>query len=88
MVGDSYTFGWLLPDQAACLRRLEDHENSVRPGDSSRFHFLDAAVGGWDAGDCAVYLLDYLPHIQPNYVLVFVNTDDALTKRVTHSSLL
>lgn len=76
VVGDSYTFGWLLSDRITYVRRLEDYVNGTRPGNSPRFHFLDAAVGGWGAGDYTVYLRDYLPHIQPDYVLVFVNTDD------------
>ena len=76
VVGDSYTFGWLLPDRATYVRRLEDYANAARPGNSLRFHFFDAAVGGWGAGDYTAYLRDYLPHSQSDYVMVFVNTDD------------
>ena len=76
VVGDSYTFGWRLADRATYVRRLEDHVNAARPGNSPRFHFLDAAAGGWGAVDYTVYLRDYLPHIHPDYVLIFVNTDD------------
>src|SRR5438105_1235800 len=37
VVGDSYTFGWLLSDHVTYLRRLEDYVNAARPGSSPRF---------------------------------------------------
>jgi len=76
VVGDSFTFGWLLSDRDTYVRRLEDYVNAGRPSDCPRLRFLDAAVGGWGAADYAVYLRDYLPAIRPDYVLVFFNTDD------------
>jgi hypothetical protein len=64
-VGDSYTFGWLVRDRVIYVRLIEDYVNVARPGGSPRFHFLDAAVGGWSAGAYTVYLRDFLPHFQP-----------------------
>ena len=66
MVGDSYTFGWLLSDRVTYVRRLEGYVNATRRIIFYVSHFLDAAVGGWGAGDYTVYLRDYLPHIQPD----------------------
>lgn len=37
---------------------------------------LDAAVGGWGAADYTIYIRRYLPVVRPDYLLVFVNTDD------------
>jgi GDSL-like Lipase/Acylhydrolase family len=76
VVGDSFTFGWLLSDRNTYVRRLEDYVNATRPNGTPRFRFLDAAMAGWGAADYTVYLRDYLPHVRPEYVLVFVNTDD------------
>jgi hypothetical protein len=76
VVGDSYTFGWLLPDRDTYVRRLEDYANQTKGASSRPFKFLDAAVGGWGAADYTVYLRDYLSGVHPEYVLVIVNADD------------
>jgi hypothetical protein len=76
VVGDSFTFGWLLSDRDTYVQRLEDYINAARPSSVPRFRFLDAAMSRWGAADYTVYLRDYLPLVRPDYVVVFVNTDD------------
>lgn len=76
VVGDSYTFGWLLSDRDTYVRHLEDYLNAARSNGCPRVRLLDAAVGGWGAADYTIYIRRYLPVVRPDYLLVFVNTDD------------
>lgn len=74
VLGDSFTFGWLLADAdtyAARLQALVDAEFGA-----GRFVLLNAAAGGWGAADYLFFLEDFGPQIRPDAVLVFLNTDD------------
>ncbi len=74
VLGDSFTFGWLLADADTYVARLQ----ALIDGEfgAGRFVLLNAAAGGWGAADYLFFLEDFGPRIRPDAVLVFVNTDD------------
>jgi len=77
VVGDSFTFGWLLADGFTYVDRLQKaFPDKV---------FLNAAAGGWGTADYAKYLELFCPTIAPSEVYIFLNTDDI--GRASRSSL-
>jgi lysophospholipase L1-like esterase len=74
VLGDSFTFGWLLSDADTYVARLQ----ALVDGEfgAGRFVLLNAAAGGWGTADYLFFLEDFGPQIRPDAVLVFVNTDD------------
>ena len=42
----------------------------------SKFQFLNAAAGGWGTSDYVAYIDDFGELIDPDIILVFINTDD------------
>ena len=74
VLGDSFTFGWLLNDVDTYVARLQQLVDAEFGGGS--FVLLDAAAGGWGTADYLFFLEDFGPQIRPDAVLVFVNTDD------------
>jgi len=74
VLGDSFTFGWLLEDADTYVARLQaliDAEFGA-----GTFALLDAAAGGWGTADYLFFLEDFGPEIRPDAVLVFLNIDD------------
>jgi len=74
VLGDSFTFGWLLAAEdtyVAQLQRLSDAEFGPRT-----FGYLNAASGGWGAASYVAFVEEYGDAIDPDIVLVFLNTDD------------
>lgn len=74
VLGDSFTFGWLLADRDTYVARLQvliDQEFGA-----GRFELMNAAAGGWGTADYAFYLEDFGAAIRPHAVLVFLNFDD------------
>lgn len=74
VLGDSFTFGWLLPWQDTYIHHLQMAMDKEFGKD--QYQFLNAAVGGWGTADYLSYLEDYGSQTSPQYVLVFLNTDD------------
>jgi len=74
VLGDSFTFGWLLPAEQTYVHRLQIESDHVFGKD--KYRFLNAAVGGWGAADFLAYLEEYGDQVSPKYVLIFLNTDD------------
>ncbi len=74
VLGDSFTFGWLLNDADTYVARLQELVDAEFG--PARFVLLDAAAGGWGTADYLFFLEDFGPQIRPDAVLVFVNTDD------------
>jgi len=68
VLGDSFTFGWLLADGFTYVDRLQ----KVLPDRV----FLNAAAGGWGTADYAKYLELFCSAITPSEVYIFLNTDD------------
>jgi len=76
MLGDSFTFGWLLnkEDTAAYhLQRYADEEFG-----KEKFYFLNAGTGGWGTADYVAFVDDFIEEIKPDVVLVVLNTDESL----------
>jgi hypothetical protein len=74
MLGDSFTFGWLLAQKDTyvhCLQELADAEFGA-----GILQFLNAAVGGWGTADYVAYVEEFGDLIRPDVVLVFIHTDD------------
>lgn len=74
VLGDSFTFGWMLPWEKTYISQLQVH--SDYQFGKNQYHFLNAAVGGWGGADFLAYLEEYGAKIAPQYVLIFLNTDD------------
>lgn len=74
VLGDSFTFGWMLPWQSTYIYHLQKASNEAFG--KNHFQFLNAAVGGWGAADFLAYLKEYGKALSPAYVLIFLNTDD------------
>jgi hypothetical protein len=68
LLGDSFAFGWLLPDQhtyAAALQRR-----------FPRRRLINAAAGGWGAADYTKYIKLFCRQIRPREIWIFFNSDD------------
>lgn len=73
-VGDSYTFGWLLDEEATYVRQLHKLANGDFP--EGTFEFLNGASGGWGTANYVSFIEDHAAHLEPSVVLVFLNSDD------------
>jgi len=74
LLGDSYTFGMLLDHKDTYLYRLQtiaDDEFGA-----GRINFLNGGAGGWGAADYTGFVEDYGEEIDPDMIVVFINTDD------------
>jgi len=74
MLGDSFTFGWLLNKEDTVtyhLQRYADEEFG-----KEKFYFLNAGTGGWGTADYVAFVDDFIEEIKPDVVLVLLNTDD------------
>ncbi|MHC4887192.1 MAG: SGNH/GDSL hydrolase family protein [Planctomycetota bacterium] len=74
VLGDSFTFGWLLEGKDTYLSHLQRRIDESHG--AGRMTLLNAACGGWGAGDYLAYLEDFGEVIRPSQVVVFLNTDD------------
>ncbi len=73
VLGDSFTFGWLLRRQDSYVALLEEALNKEIP---LRYQLLNAATGGWGTAQQLAYLEEFGDEISPKGVLVFFNVDD------------
>jgi lysophospholipase L1-like esterase len=74
VLGDSFTFGWLLPEEETyvhLLGRAADREFG-----RGRFQFLNGGRGGWGTGDYLAFLEEFGEPIAPTAVVVFLNFAD------------
>jgi lysophospholipase L1-like esterase len=74
VLGDSFTFGWLLDEKDSFAHKLEDM--AAANFEKERFQFLNGAVGGWGTADQLAYLESFGERTGPRLVLVFVSFDD------------
>lgn len=74
VLGDSFTFGWLLDDGDTYVARLQELIDAEFG--AGTFVLLDAAAGGWGTADYLFFLEDFGSQIRPDAVLVFLNIDD------------
>ncbi len=68
VVGDSFTFGWLLQDQDTFIYKLDRHYLQLE--------FFNAAAPNWGAADYTRYIETYCKDIAPVAVIVMFNADD------------
>ncbi|HWW75864.1 MAG TPA: SGNH/GDSL hydrolase family protein, partial [Pyrinomonadaceae bacterium] len=74
VLGDSYAFGYLLGDRDTPVSLLQARLDEKFG--AGVFSLLNAAVGGWGAGDYTAFVEDFGEQIAPDVILVFLNTDD------------
>lgn len=74
VLGDSFTFGWLLPWHDTYVHHLQTNLDNTFG--KNKYQLLNAAIGGWGTSDYLTYLEDYGSTLSPKYVLIFLNTDD------------
>jgi lysophospholipase L1-like esterase len=74
VLGDSYTYGWLLDDQKNYVSLLQQKIDSKFGLET--FALLNAATGGWGTGDYVAYAEEFGEEIRPDIILVFINSDD------------
>ena len=65
VLGDSFTFGWLLKDEDTFVYKLNKNFKD--------YYFVNGAAGGWGSSDQLRYLIDFCNLIKPKFVLVFIN---------------
>jgi|GEM_PF-490520 len=85
VLGDSFTFGLLLEESDTFIQRWEEMlaMDQDRPGRS--FRLLNAGVGGAGLADWPLWLEEYGPGLQPDWVIYVMNTADverALSKNL------
>ena len=68
VLGDSYTFGWLLKDEDTFVYKLDKKLND--------FSFINSAAGGWGTSDHLKYLKSFCKIVSPKYTLIFLNSAD------------
>ncbi|MCI0560206.1 MAG: SGNH/GDSL hydrolase family protein [Nitrososphaera sp.] len=74
VLGESFTFGWLLNWPDTYVGRVESHiQTTFGP---TVFELANAAVGGWGIDSYLAYLEGYGDEVNPDIVLVFLNIDD------------
>lgn len=74
VLGDSFTFGWLLEERDTYVQLLAERADA-RFG-SRTFQFLNGGRGGWGTSDYVAFVEEYGESLQPAVVLVFLNFDD------------
>lgn len=68
ILGDSFTFGWLLDDEFTYVNGLQKHYKNKL--------FINAAAGGWGTADQTKYVELFCQKISPREVWVFLNIED------------
>lgn len=74
VLGDSFTFGWLLSANNTYLYHLQKFTDQAFG--QHNYQFLNAATGGWGTADYLAYLEEFGEQINPKMIIVFLNTDD------------
>lgn len=68
VLGDSFTFGWLLQDEYTFVHKLQK--------DNLNYNFINVAVGAWGTSNYTLFTELYCESINPKKTFVFMNTDD------------
>ena len=74
VLGDSFTFGWLLSWDNTYVHKLQVKMDQTVG--KNKYQFLNAATPAWGTLDQLLYLEEFGERISPAVVLVFINTDD------------
>jgi hypothetical protein len=68
VLGDSFTFGWLLNDEDTFVQKLSNKYKNLS--------FINSSAGGWGTSDFLSYIENYCEKISPNITYVFINNTD------------
>ena len=68
IVGDSFTFGWLLEDEFTYIHKLQM--------DNLNYHLINSSVAGWGASSYTAFVEIFCKEINPKKIIIFINTDD------------
>ncbi len=68
VLGDSFTFGWLINDEDTFVYKLNNKFNN--------YYFVNAATGGWGSSDQLMYLTKFCQKIKPEKTIIFINSED------------
>jgi lysophospholipase L1-like esterase len=74
VVGDSYTFGWLLAEHDTYAYHLQKYIN--RDLGKETFQVLNGGAGGWGTLDYLAFIEEFGKKINPAIIVVFLNADD------------
>jgi len=74
VVGDSFTFGWLVDNRDTVVSQLQKQADQARG--KNKLVFLNAGTGGWGTASYLDYLTRYTKNSQPSAVLIFANATD------------
>ena len=77
ILGDSFTFGWLLSDKNTFVYKLNKNFD--------QYNFINVSAGGWGTSDQLRYLIDFCEKIKPLYIINILNFLDF--ERVKNSNL-
>jgi len=70
VLGDSFTFGWLLKEEETYVARLQAKADAVFG--KGVFQFLNASTGGWSPSDFALYIEAFGERIKPDLIVPFL----------------
>jgi lysophospholipase L1-like esterase len=74
VLGDSYTFGWLVEEQDTYVGLLQAYaDREFGPG---KVQFLNGGAGGWGAADYLAFVEEFGEEFSPRIILVFMNSGD------------
>lgn len=68
ILGDSFTFGWLVNDEFIFVNLLQDF--------LVKSQIINPSAPGWGTADYTRYLENYCEIIKPNKTIIMLNTDD------------
>lgn len=74
VLGDSFTFGWLLPWNDTYINHLQ--KDSDKTFGQGKYQFLNASTAAWGTANYLAFLEEHGVEVSPSFVLVFLNTDD------------
>ena len=74
VVGDSFTFGYLLDKKDTFVYHLQEYAD--KEFGREKFCFLNAGTGGWGTADYVAFIEDFGEIIKPRIVLVIINRSD------------
>jgi hypothetical protein len=74
VVGDSFTFGYLLDKKDTFVYHLQEYAD--KEFGREKFCFLNAGTGGWGTADYVAFIEDFGEIIKPDMILVIINRSD------------
>ena len=74
VIGDSFTFGWLVAETNTFVARFNARAANDFP--AGTLEFLNGGTAGWGTADYVAFVEDFAPQIQPAAIVVFANNDD------------